>query len=206
MKTYSLDLDDASVLNTRLDLLKDIKEHYPNFKVSLFWIPLDPKYEMTTQRMYRDKQLAQLKENLDWIELIPHGLTHREREFEHCDYYTFRDAVIPAIEEQMGKDGLPYKKGFKAPYWLWNKDVVRALDEKEWFGATDKNQKEMLQTKKNYIYTHSLEEAFWQSTNETINLHGHVDGVSRNDLERCFLNIFKIPEDAEWKFASEFVK
>lgn len=204
--TYSLDLDDASVLNTRLDLLKDIKDHYPDFKVSLFFIPLDPRFEMSTQRMYRDKHLASLKENLDWIELIPHGITHLPNEFAKCDYYTFRDSVIPALEEQFEKDGLPFKKGFKAPYWLWNEGVVRALDEAGWFGATDRNQPDMLATKRNYVYTHSLEEPFYHSKNEVINLHGHVDGVSKNDLERNFLSIFKIPQEAEWKFASEFVK
>lgn len=205
MKTVIFDLDDFSVLNNRLDLLLNIKEHYPNFKASLFTIPFDPRFEMSMQKMYRDKFLKDIQANLDWLEIIPHGLTHMEKEMENCDYYTFKDSVIPAIDEQFKKDGLPYVKGFKAPYWLWNKNVVRALNEAGWFGATDRNQPDMLATKRNYVYTHSLEEPFWKSTDEEIRLHGHIDGVSKNDLELNFLHMFKLPADTQWKFVSEVV-
>lgn len=206
MKTVALDLDDFSILNSRMDLLLKIKEHYPGFKVSLFTIPLDPRYEMSTQKIYREQALKVIHENLDWLQIIPHGITHLPEEFLNCDYYTFRDAVIPAIDEQFKKDGLPYEKGFKAPYWLWNKDVIRAMDEAGWFGATDRNQPDMLKPKKNYVYTHSLEEPFYLSKDEIIKLHGHIDGVSRNDLEKNFLNIFKLPGDIEWKFITEVME
>lgn len=206
MKTVALSLDDFSVLNNRMDLLLKIKEHYPQFKVSLFTIPLDPKYEMSMQKIYREKQLKLIHENLDWLQIIPHGVTHMPREMENCDYYTFRDVVIPAIDEQFKKDGLPYEKGFKAPYWLWNEKVVRALDEAGWWGATDRNQPEMPRTKRNYTYSHSLEEPFYKSNSDVIKLHGHIDGVSKNDLEFCFLNIFKLPSDVEFKFVTDFVE
>lgn len=203
----ALSLDDFSVINNRMDLLLKIKEHYPNFKVSLFTIPFHVEVEKQFQfRVLRDKYLKQIKENLDWMEIIPHGLTHMPKELENCDYYTFRDGVLPSIDEALRKDGLPYVKGFKAPYWLWSEGVVRALDEAGWWGASDRNQPDMLKTKKDYVYTHSLEETFYLSKNDEIRLHGHIDGVSANDLERCFLNVFKLPEDTEFVFVSDLMK
>ena len=139
MKTISLDLDDFSILNNRMDLLMQLKESYPKLKVSLFTIPYDFAYETLPEgQILRDKTLAMIKTQLDWIELIPHGLVHFPKEFEKCDYKTMKLKVFPAIEEAFKKDCLPYVKGFKAPYWLWNEEVVRALDEEGWWGAIDK--------------------------------------------------------------------
>ena len=202
----ALSLDDFSVLNNRLDLLLKIKEHYPNFKVSLFTIPFDVQYEVSTQaRIYREAALAKIKENLDWMQIIPHGLTHMTDEFKRCDYKLFKDKVIPSIKEAFDKDGLPFEKGFKAPYWLWNKDVVRALDDEGWWGAVDRNQPDMLKTKKFYEYSHSLDEPYYKSNLDTLKLHGHIGSLD-NDLEKCFLNIFKLPSDVIWIYVTDYIE
>ena len=207
MKHVALSLDDFSVLNNRMDLLLKLKEHYPDFKVSLFTIPFDMQIEANPQaKTLREGALNLIKENLDWLKLIPHGLTHMAREMENVDYYSFRDLVLPSIDEAFKKDGLPYEKGFKPPFWLWNEDVVRVLDEKGWWGATDRNQPNMLKTERNYVYTHSLEEPFYASTSEVIKLHGHIDGVSKNDLELCFINLFKINDDITWHFITDYIE
>lgn len=202
----SCEFHDWSVLNNRLDLLYKIKEHYPNFKVSMFTIPFDSRFELDTQKIYRKQALKEIKKNLDWIQIIPHGLTHIDREMENCDYELFKKSVMPSIKEVFDRDELPFEKGFCAPYWLWNEDVVRALDEEGWWGAIDRNQPDMLSTKKFYKYSHSLEEPFWLSTNEIVKLHGHIDGTSANDIERCITNMMKIPVDAEWHFITDFLE
>ncbi len=200
----SLDLHDFSVLNNRIDLLLKIKEHYPGFKVSLFTIPFDVAYEVGTQRIYHQAALAKIKENLDWMQIIPHGLTHMTAEMGTCDYKLFKK-VIASIDEAFNKDGLPYEKGFCAPYWLWNKDVVRVLDKEGWWGAMDRNQPDMLSTKRFYKYSHSLDEPFYKSNLDTLKLHGHI-GSSDNDLEKCFLNIFKLPTDTKWCYITDFLE
>ena len=202
----SLDLHDWSVLNNRLDLLLKIKDHYPNFKVSLFTIPFDVAFEGGIQRIYREPALRMIKENLDWMQIIPHGLTHQFREMERCDYNLFRYGVMPSIKEAFEKDGLPYEKGFCAPFWLWNKDVVKALDDEGWWGGVDRNQPDMLKTKKFYTYSHSLEEPFYKSNLDTLKLHGHLDQTSDNDLEECFINILKLPSKTEWHFVTDFLE
>lgn len=205
MKKYSLDLHDASILNTKLDLLLDLKEHLPKLKVTFGFIPWDVFRETSLGRINRDKELARLKENLDWIQLVPHGLSHIQEEFARCDRHTMK-MVLESIDEVMKKDDLPYEKGFMPPYWLWNQEVVDILDENGWWGAVDRNQPTMLRTKKFYVYTHSIDEPFWKSDLETVKLHGHMGLPSHNNVEDCLLNLLKIDPQAEWQFVSEVVQ
>jgi hypothetical protein len=206
MKTICLDFDDWSVMNNRLDLLLKLKESYPKLKVSLFTIPYDFLEErQVNARIMREGTLKAIKEHLDWLELIPHGLLHLEREFEKCDYETMKISM-KAIDECFKKDDLPYVKGFKAPYWLWNKDVVKALDEAKWWGSIDRNQPNMLKTKKYHVYTHNINEPFWESTLDTLKLHGHITNRMPDNFEKNFVNLFKMPANAEFKFASEMLE
>jgi hypothetical protein len=202
---YSLDLHDATISNNGIYLLKQIKEHYPKFKVSLFFVPVDKISETIAQaRMQKAANIQLIKDNLDWIELLPHGLMHIPREFENCDRHTMK-MVFQSIDEAFTSYGLPYKKIFCAPYWLWNQDVVDVLDENGWAGASDRNQPNMLKTKKNYTYDYSISEPFEKADDEIIKLHGHIDGESENDLERCFLKLFQCNRKADWKFVSELL-
>lgn len=205
MKTISLDFDDFSVIRSRMDLLLELKSHYPNLKVSMFTIPYDYEYEMGQLALNRDKMLETIHENLDWIQIIPHGLMHIPDEFKNCDKHTMRLA-LKGIDEVLTKDKLPYVKGFKPPFWLWNQDVIDVLDEKGWWAAIDRNQKDSLRTKRYYQYTHSIDEPFWKSNNDVLNLHGHMTTPSRNNIEDCFLNLMKMPRDAEFKYVTEFIK
>jgi predicted deacetylase len=172
----------------------------------MFTIPCDFVFEGNREaNLMRKETLALVKKQLDWIELIPHGLLHTKDEFKNCDYKTMMDYVFPAIDETFKKDGLPYVKGFKAPYWLWNKDVVKALNDKGWWGAIDRKGW-MLRPKKVYVYTHSIDEWFSESNLPVIKLHGHITGMMDNGIEKCFTNLFRMPPDAEFKFASEMVE
>lgn len=200
-----LDLDDFSVLRSRMDLLLKIKEHYPKFKVSMFAIPYDYEYETSQLRLVRGEALRKIKENLDWIQLIPHGVMHIPEEFARADKEATRMALA-AIDEAFGKDGLPYEHGFKAPFWLWNQDVVDVLDEYGWWGAQDRNQPDNLRTKKFYEYTYSIDEPFWESKDEVLKLHGHISLPSSNNLEDCLENIFKLPADVEWGYVTDYLE
>lgn len=197
-----LDLHDFSVVHNRLELLLKLKERYPNFKVSLFTVPCDTKYDFGNS-LVREDSLQKIKENLNWLQLIPHGLTHNGSEMRNCSYETFKYKIMPAIKEAFHKDGLPFKEGFCAPHWRWSEGVVKALDEAGWWGAIDRRQPKMLSTKKFYRYSHCLDEPF--TDGEILKLHGHVYGTS-NDLGKCFENLMKLPKDAEWHFATDFLE
>lgn len=201
----ALDLDDFSVLRSRMDLLLTIKEHFPSFKVSLFTIPFDYEYEMGQGRIQRPATLAKIHENLDWMQFIPHGLTHVPREFEMADRITV-DKYLENVEKEFTKDGLPMEKGFKPPYWLWNKDVVDSLNAHGFWGAINRDDPNTLVPNRFYRYTHSIHEPFWHERPEVMKLHGHMTTPSVNNLEDCIVNIMKLPSDVEWCFASDFVQ
>lgn len=206
MKTVALDLHDFSVLRSRMDLLLTIKEHFPSFKVTLFTIPFDYEYELSPLKIQRPKALEQIRANLDWMQIVPHGITHQFGEFKDADKQTMR-MYLDTVEAELGKDGFTtVEHGFCAPNWLWNQDVVDVLNARGWWGAIDRNQPEMLKPKRFYRYTHDLTEPFWLSTAERMAIHGHMTPPSANNLEDCLRGILKLPTDTQWVFASEFVE
>jgi peptidoglycan/xylan/chitin deacetylase (PgdA/CDA1 family) len=145
-----------------------------------------------------------LRKNLDWIQIIPHGLTHFESEFAKAEKETVKLA-LKAIDDIFTKDKIKYEKGFKAPYWQWNQDVVDVLDEEGWWGAVDPRIP-MLCTKKFYKYDYLTCEPFWVSEKEVLKLHGHIDGKSDNDIEKSFLYLMKMPVDAEFHFVTDYLE
>jgi len=204
----ALDFDDASVVRTKYHLIKKLRERYPKLKVSLFFVPYDIEAEMMQLiKIYREQRLVELKGLLDegCIELIPHGLTHRAGEFAKADRFAMK-LSLKAIEDVMSRDSLPFVKGFKAPFWLYNQDVVDVLDENGWWIATNRDEPKALKTKRYYEYNHSIHEPFWISGKDekVWKLHGHMLG-SENDFEDNFLNLFKIPLNSEFRFASELL-
>ena len=198
-----LDLHDFSVVNNRLNLLLKLKEHFLDFKISLFTVASDVSADWGPFCI-RGDLLKEIKKHLDWIQIIPHGLNHN-KELEFCDYRTFKNKIMPSIKEAFDRDGLPFEKGFCAPHWKWSEGVVRALDEEGWWGAVDRNQPNMLSTKKFYRFSHSLHEPYHKFEAEVLKLHGHVYGL-KNDLGKCMDKLLKLPRSAEWHFVTDFLE
>jgi predicted deacetylase len=201
----TLDIDDSSIYFVNWDKLLRLKERYPAMKVSFFHIPFDFQSEKSLLRTMRDTGLKILKENLDWIQLIPHGVAHMPQEFLNADKKTV-ELSLKAIDEFFKDDGLPYEKGFKAPQWLYNQHLVEVLDKQGWWLATDRNQPNSLKTKKFFTYNLSIDEPFWESKQEVWKLHAHMGPPSANTVEDCFLNLLKIPLDAEWHHVTDFLE
>lgn len=205
MTKVVLDFDDFSLMNNRFDLLLKLREHYPKLKVSMFMIPFHADYELSGSAIFKEQALKVLKENLDWIQIIPHGLTHVDREFEKADKEAMR-LSMKAIDDYWKLQGIPYEKGFKAPQWLWNQDVVDVLDEEGWFGAVDRDQPNMLKTKKFYRFNFNAHEGFFLTNKEVMKIHAHINSIMTNDFERNFLHYMKIPPDAEFCFVTDFLE
>jgi len=200
MVKVSLDLHDFSIANNKLDLLKKFKVYFSNFKVSLFTIPFDIKNEKGQKD--REETLKKIHKCLDWIQIIPHGLTHNSSEAKNWDYDHFRYQVVPSIKSNFERDGLPFVEGFCAPHWDWNHNIVRALDDMGWWGAITPR-REMLSTKRYYKYTDSIDNIHLK---DVMNLHGHLNGTSFDDLEKCYLKVMSLPKDMEWHFVTDFIK
>lgn len=202
----AIDLHDFSILRSRIDLLTQLKEYHPNLKLSLFTIPFDYEYELSQIKVQKGICNDWIQKNLDWLEFIPHGITHVDQEFKNMSELGM-DKYIESIEEEFKKQGLPCVKGFCAPNWVWNEGVVKSLDKNGWWGAVDRNQPQLLRPNKYYRYNLSTDETFWKHPGPLWKLHGHMTLPSRNDLESCFMNLIKyLPQNAEYKFASELVE
>lgn|SRR3990167_1570092 len=197
----TISLDDFSAVNCRLELLFSLKDYFNNFKISMFTVPVDKRRDWGSS-LIREDNLQIIKNNLDWIQIIPHGLFHNGSEMMDCDYFTFKQNIMPAIKEAFEKDGLFFVGGFKSPHWRWTEGVVRALDEEGWWGAIDRD-KVMPCTKRYYKYNFLLNEPFYDSDKD-LKLHGHVYGT-KNDLGRCFNNLIKLPRDTDWHFVTDFL-
>ncbi len=198
-----LDLHDFSITHNRIDILLKLKKHFPKFKVSLFTIPDECSSDWGPY-LVRNEALKQVKRNLDWMEIIPHGLHHTGSECLAWNERYVDDHVLPTIKKQFYKDGLRFAKGFVAPHWRWTGGVVRALDKNGWWGAVDRD-KVMPYTKWFYKYNFLLDEPFWESDLQVLKLHGHMYGTN-NDIGRCFNNLLKLPKDTEFVFASELLE
>ena len=200
----ALNIDDFSVVHNRLELFLKLREHFPNFKVSMFMIPVDKRMDWGA---YRNRKffLEEIKKNLDWIQIIPHAYKHEGREMESMSYETFK-VVLTRIKEAFEADGLPYEKGFKSPHWKQSAGVVKALDEIGWWSAVlSDNFPPMPTTKRFYKFTHLLNEPFWESDLPVLKLHGHIYGT-KNDIGLCLDNLLKLPKETDFHFITDYLE
>ena len=97
----SVNYDDFSPLNHRFDILDQIRERYPDFKVTMFTVPweirLSPNTKGTpiTNSDYKP-WVHRVMEAVDngWMEISIHGLTHAPREFEKLTHTEARNRVL----------------------------------------------------------------------------------------------------------------
>lgn len=201
-QTVILDADDFAVDNTSFMYFCELKRLYPKFKVSLFTVPMSVMSGEIKCLATADNFLSEIKEYLDWIEFIPHGFSHYPMEFQNKTYQETIDSLI-AIERIFNESGLPFVKGFKAPYWAYNDEVAKALKDKGYWIALDKN--DPRNDMPIYKYNWSINEPYPKDIQE-VRGHAHIQNVCGNGIEECFSNLLTIPEDVEWKFISEVME
>lgn len=180
----SLSLDDFSVVQNRLDLLLKLKDKFPNFKVSMFTIPIDKQMDYGPY-LIREDSLKEIRKCLDWIQIIPHGLHHNGREAKHWTKDQFKNEIVPQIAEAFNKDALPFVRGFKAPHYAISEGVSGGLKELGWrlFG------------KEGHALHHEWPEG-------DLKLRGHVYGCA-DDLGKNLDKLMRLPQAAEWCFITE---
>jgi len=198
-KTVVLSLDDFSVVNNRMDLLLKLKEYFPDFKVSLFTVPYDVESDWGPY-LIKDESLELIKQNLDWIQLIPHGLFHLNR--NEMIAFGNINAIFDSIELVFNSLGLPFEKGFKSPHYSWNEEVVKKLDSMGWFGAINPF-KSKLKTKKFYRHTHTIDNIDYSK--DFLKLSGHVYGC-KDDLGKNMDNLLKLPKNTNFEFVTQHIE
>ncbi len=196
---FFLSFDDLGYLLPGIDVLHKLKDTYSNFKVTCFTIPL-PKQLLIKENIKHFKQegyerWAKIINSYDWLTVGIHGMFHTKKEMD-IGYDEAID-IIKAAENTFKRIGLKYKKIFKAPYWQYSWWALKALRDRGYTIALDRNNPiKVPKGTKTYYYNWSIEEPL--PDKEIIYGHGHMfrGGVS-NDIDSCFGNLQKqIPTNA----------
>lgn len=195
---YIFDFDDFSPKNTNFGLLEKLREHYPNFKVTLFTVPWETRFgDPTIITEHKFEPFCSALRKLDWMEIALHGLTHVPEEFLRVTYNEAKKRLLVG-EKMFINRKIPYTRLFKAPYWQLSEEGKRAAEELGWTVMQDG------------YYNWNLKDAAPSKTikkdgKEYIFAHGHIQDVSGNGLEESMWKIMQLPSDAEFGFLSDFM-
>jgi hypothetical protein len=207
----TLDFHDLTFGRKGLAEIKELKEHYPNLKVTFFTVPIpnaltEKRVTVEDYHNWADWLRAQ-----DWIEICPHGMTHAPAEMLYMptkrkklvDYQTALD-YLKVAEHTFAELDLPYQKIWASPFWQTSPDVYQALWDQGYIVAVDPNQ-EIPTGGPVYTYNWSIDTPF-PSGSTLVKGHGHMFLPSTNAVELCLEQLLEMPADANFKFVSELAK
>ncbi len=176
-----VDLDDFCEADNRLDLLHELKEANPLFRVTLFTIPGKGS----------DEFYGRIPE---WCELVPHGWEHpHSRECESWSRFQI-EKVLNYCEERR------YARGWKSPGWQTSGAIYRVLAERGYWIADHYDNYIPAGTRAHVISPaagHGLDPDHW---------HGHIPNVCGNGIEETFPVLLQRVREAEsFELISEVV-
>ncbi len=175
-----VDTDDFHQTNNRLDLLWQLKEANPLFKITAFAVPAWCSDEF-------------LDEVPDWIELAGHGWAHGgpdcqdSREAEHWSY----EQALNVLLALPGR----FVDGWKSPGWQISDGTYRACEELGYWIA---DHPENNDRRYSGLRTHVC------GTGD--HFHTHVQNVCGNGLEEVFPYLLKrVKQATSFEWVSEVV-
>jgi hypothetical protein len=194
----ALEADDYNPKNHRFDVLEKLKSRYGGFKITMFTVAWDIRYNsdkggLPIPREEFKSWVNAVRHAIDdgWLEIAIHGLTHAPHEF--LDLEPKLAAAKVGFAQKMLEDAkIPYVKIFKAPYWELRKDSKRAI-EKLGFKVVEDG-----------YYNWNIKDTFPVEKDLVIG-HGHVQDEMGNGLSESLIRLMEIPDDYEWKFISEVI-
>jgi hypothetical protein len=200
----ALEFDDFSPRNTSFGVLEDIKDHYPDFKVTMFTVPWEIRFDpdgkgtpITEERFA--PWVEAVKKAQPWLEIALHGMTHAPLEFAELSQEEARKRVVIG-EKMFINRQIPLAKVFKAPQWEISKPAIAAANEMGFDVVHD------------HYYNWNLAEDCPFTKEQIKNgkgiiiAHGHVQRVCNNGLEEVAHRILQIPPGTEFIFLSEALK
>ncbi|MHA1749530.1 MAG: DUF2334 domain-containing protein [Promethearchaeota archaeon] len=200
-QTFILDFDDFSPIKPGFDLLRKLKEHFPNFKCTLFTPAFNLKIFTKEVSLDKFKYWGRLvAENQDWIEIAPHGFSHIRGEWQVDRKQA--EIQIKACENVFKQLGIKIVKIFKFPYWEGSKEAEEVLKERGYTLAIDRNNPVVYTDIPTYVFNWSIDEPI--PDYPIVRGHGHI-WLTSNGLDKCFPNLLKIPQNSEFKFVSEYL-
>jgi hypothetical protein len=192
----ALEADDFGPLNHRFDVLEKLRDRYPNFKITMFTIPWDIRYNTEKggtpivkeeYSAWRNVVKHAIKDG--WLEIAVHGFTHVPNEFGGIDA-RMADAKIQFAEKMFDDSGIKFTKIFKAPHWQLSQEGKEAIEKRGYKVVEDG------------YYNWNWKDEFPVELDDVIG-HGHVQNVCDNGLEEALIRLVQIPNEYEFKFLSE---
>ena len=197
-QTISLEADDFNPLNHRFDVLEKLRSRYPNFKITMFTIPWDIRYEtdkgglpIKHERFKAWTNVVRHAVEDGWLEIAVHGLTHSPGEFKGIEG-RLAEAKVKFAEAFFNDVKIPFVKIFKAPYWQLSSEGKKAIQDLGYKVVED------------HYYNWNIKDDFPVELDNIIG-HGHVQDVSDNGLDQSLIRLVQIPNEYEWKFISEVI-
>jgi hypothetical protein len=188
---YLVDFDDYSTEHNILDKLKELKQILPNFKVNLFTIP-----HKISHRLLQDTK----KEN-DWIQMIPHG-------FFHDDNYECAKLTMEEFDRKLRN--IPYLdlyiRGFKAPGWQINLQVMEVLKKWGWWVAVQWSDGRFNGDPNGPFQPAVIHGLKYYAFREYPNaIHGHAWECMGNGLETLWQQLINLPKSSEFEFIDNYI-
>lgn len=193
----AIEYDDFGPINSNFGILENFKEHYPNFKVTVFTVPWEIRFGRNLQEsspitLPKFKPFVDAVNECDWIEIALHGLTHAPLEFAELSYEAAMKRLVIGMKmfENVGIKN--FAKIFKAPQWALSAEAEQAAKDMgflvlhdgyyNWNLANDKPNADAVEP---YI------------------MHGHVQEDCNNGMEETQHRVLKLPVDTDFMFLSE---
>jgi len=205
-KVVYLDLHDLMLNLPDFDVLLQLREYYPNFKVTCFVIP-DPFKDyceiMGIEKEYNlqvHTQWAEMINSFDWLEIGIHGYTHVKSEME-CTYEE-ASVYLRGSEDRLKDIQLNYKKIFVAPYWRYSVEALELLRDKGYIVEFRKKPRKIPQGLKYYLPNWFINRPLPKV--KTIFGNGHLTSFRvRDGIKQCYSHILKVvPKDSQFNFIS----
>ena len=197
-----MDFDDFIMTRPGFEYLEKMKEHFPDFKCTLFTPAFNLKLLTKQVTVDKFKDWAKLVNKQDWIEIAPHGFSHSRGEMLETRKERL-EIIIKAIEAIFNQVEFNWIKVFKAPFWEISKEAEEVLKERGYTLAIDRNNPKIQTDIPTYVFNWSIDEPV--PTYPTVKGHGHMH-LTNNGLDSCLPNMLKIPTNSEFIFVSEYLK
>jgi len=173
MKTCTLDFDDFSETNNRLDWLWMLKNEFPYFKVNLFTVPSQCSNEF-----------IEYIGGLSWIQLCMHGYSHKHNEDVSLKFLQNRARLHQTYH---------FAPIYRAPYWQLSDVMYEKLKKLKY--------KIMLHPddpRDGIKYNWNIKDS--PPPLNILRGHGHIQDTQGNGLIETMENIMKLPKDTKFKF------
>jgi len=217
-----LDWDDISIATPEIKLLRNIKEHFPKFRCSLFVVPMHSWLLEDEKRFEQYIDWMAALKDMEWLEICPHGFFHDKTEM--MTTYDKAKAVILSTEKSFTKfkvrrqrkifgkkwiyyePNIKFSKIFKAPGWQMSKEAYEALRDMGYTVAIDRNQPDPnIKGLKTYKFNWSVEEPYPKEF-KVVKGHGHIIGMANSLVLNYNKLLNDLPTDSEFMTIGEYLK